>query len=170
MRTSLTFFRFQERLLRFIPIFGPEDFENFSAMLAEQRALVQCVCYVTARFVPGGSAIRDKLFRPISDLLLGISETQTSTASQSLALLQGFIVLYAYAPAVPAATAGSQSHSKELLYWRIKTFTEAHAIQLFIHPAIEGLRAAVAAHDSLISSSYCYKMYTYWLWLYTMSH
>ena len=139
-------------------------------MLTEKRALVQCVSYVTARFVPGGSAIRDKLFKPISDLLLGLSETQASTASQSLALLQGLIVLYAYAPAVPAATEEPQSHSKELLYWRIKTFTEAHAIQLFIHRAIEGLRAAIAAQDSQISSSYCYKMYTYWLWLYTMSH
>jgi hypothetical protein len=139
-------------------------------MLAERKALVQCICYVTARFVPGGSVIRDKLFRPISDLLLGISETQRTTASHSLGFLQGLIVLYAYAQAVPTAIEGSQSPPKDLLYWRIKTSTEAHALQLFIHRSIEGLRAAVASQEPNISTSYCYKTYTYWLWLYAMSH
>lgn len=166
----LRFSRFRERLLRFIPIFDPEDFEDFPSILAEQKPLVQCVCYVTARFVPGGNAIRDKLFRTISDLLLGTSETENSTASHSLAVFQGLIVLYAYAQAVPAVIEGTQSPSKDLLYWRIKTSTEAYAIQLFIHRSIEGLRTAVAAQEPQISSSYCYKMYTYWIWLYTMSH
>lgn len=156
--------------MRFIPILGPEDFGDISTLLIERKALVQCVCYVTARFVPGGSAIRDKLFLLISDLLLGASETQKPTASHSLALLQGLIVLYAYAQAVPTAIEGAQSPSKALLYWRIKAFTEAHATQLFLHRSIEGLKTAVAAQEPHISTSYCYKMYTYWLWLYTMSH
>ena len=137
-------------------------------MLADQKPLIQCVCYVTARFVPGGNAIRNKLAKPVSNLLLGISGSQASTASDSLAILQGLIVLYAYAQAVPGSEA-PQLQSKNI-YWRIKTFTEAHAIQLFIHRAIEGLRAALAAKEPDISLSYCYKMYAYWLWLYTMSH
>lgn len=136
-------------------------------MLAEQKPLIQCVCYVTARFVPGGSIIRDKLFQTISDLLLGVSETQISTASDSLALFQGFIVLYAYAKAVPTTP---QTRSKDLPFWRVKMSTEAQAIQLFIHRSIEGLRTAVSAQESQISTSYCYKMFIYWLWLYTMSH
>ena len=139
-------------------------------MLRERKALVQCVCYVTARFIPGGSAIRDRLFHPVSELLLGSSNTQRSTPTQSLALLQGLIVLYAYAQAVPTTIEESQTPSKDLLYWRIKTFTEAHANQLFLHRSVEGLRAAVASQEPQISSSYCYKTYTYWLWLYTMSH
>lgn len=157
-------------MLSFITILGPEDFEDIPTMLTEQKPLVQCVCYVTARFVPGGSVITEKLFRPISDLLLGISEARRSTASESLALLKGLIVLYAYAQAVPSAIKGSQAPAKDLLYWRIKTFTEAHALQLFLHRSIEGLRASINAKEPQISKSYCYKMYTYWLWLYTMSH
>jgi hypothetical protein len=156
--------------LGFIPILSPEDFDDISTMLRERKALVQCVCYVTARFVPGGSAIRDTLYRPVSELLLGTCDTNRSTPTQSLALLQALIVLYAYAQAVPTTVQGSQTPSKDLLYWRIKTFTEAHAIQLFLHRSVEGLRAAVASQEPQISSSYCYKMYTYWLWLYTMSH
>jgi hypothetical protein len=156
--------------LGFIPILGPEDFDDIPTMLRQRKALVQCVCYVTARFVPGGSAIRDKLYRPVSELLLGTSDTLRSTPTQSLALLQALIVLYAYAQAVPTTIDDSQLPPKDLLYWRIRTFTEAHAIQLFLHRSIEGLRAAVASQERQISTSYCYKMYTYWLWLYTMSH
>ena len=139
-------------------------------MFSGQKCLIECICYVTARFVPGGNIIRCKLFKPISDLLLGFSESQVSTPSHSLALFQGFIILYAYAQAVPPTNEGSNTPSNDLLYWRIKSFTETHGIQLFIHRAIEGVRAAIAAQESQISSSYCYKMYTYWLYMYTMSH
>ena len=163
-------FSFQERILGFIPILGPEDFDDIPTMLKERKALVQCVCYVTARFVPGGSSIRDQLYGTVSELLLGSSDTQRSTPTQSLALLQALIVLYAYAQAVATTIEGPEAPSKDLLYWRIKTFTEAHAIRLFLHRSIEGLRTAVAAREPQIQASYCYKMYTYWLWLYAMSH
>jgi hypothetical protein len=139
-------------------------------MLRERKPLVQCVCYVAARFVPGGSAIRDRLFREISEIILSSPDALNSTTLHPLALLQALSVLYAYAQAVPTSSEGAHAPLKDLMYWRIKTFTETYATQLCLHRSIERLRAAVASNEPQISTSVSYKMYTYWLWLYTMSH
>jgi hypothetical protein len=138
-------------------------------MIGEKRELVQCICYVTARFLPGGSAIRERLFRPVSDILNGTSDGLLSTPNQSLAKMQALIVLYTYSQALPSPVEDSMSPPKDLLYWRVKALTEAYAYRLFLYRAVQGVGAALDFNDRQVSTSYSYKMYTYWLWLYTMS-
>lgn len=133
--------------------------------MRERRAFAHCICYVTARFIPGGSAIREKLFPAVSELLLG---NPPNTLSDSLGFIQALIVLYAYAQTVPYHASGSSS--QKWMYLRIKTSAESHALQLKLHRSIEGLGAAMSSQDRrALPKHSVFKMYTYWLWLYTMS-
>ena len=157
-------------MLGFIPVLGVEDLDETSSMLKDQAPLLYAICYVTARTVPGSKSIREKLVPYVSDIFKGTSSAR-GNETYSLGILKAMMILYAYAEARKQRLGRDAYGPTDVLdFWRLKALTELQAIHLGLHRSVESLRAAVAAGVSSITRTHEYKMYTYWLWLYTMSH
>lgn len=161
--------RFCSRLLSSIPVFTKDDFKNPELIIEQQPELIHSICYVTARYLPGGlSTVRliyPKVLKFVQDKSAGAMWPGTADITSFRAL----VVLYAFSEiALPNI---ESPHSPYILPTQLlKTVTEIYGTQLGLHRSIDGARAMLSLpHDQWLSSA-SYKRYTYWLWLFTMSH
>ncbi|KAL7964100.1 hypothetical protein HDV63DRAFT_398890 [Trichoderma sp. SZMC 28014] len=160
---------FCTRLLPSIPIFTQNDFETPDLLIEEQAELVHSICYVTARYLPGGLSTVQSVY----PLVLRFVQERFAGASWSgkanIGHFRALVVLYAFSE---AAHSNVQSpHSPYMLPAQlIKTATEMYGTQLGLHRSIDGIRAILSLPGDELVSNVSYKRYTYWLWLFTMSH
>ncbi|KAL7781080.1 hypothetical protein V8C43DRAFT_299052 [Trichoderma afarasin] len=160
---------FCSRLLSSIPVFTKDDFKSPELIIEQQPELIHSICYVTARYLPGGlSTVRliyPKVLKFVQDKSAGAMWPGTADITSFRAL----VVLYAFSEiALPNI---ESPHSPYILPTQLlKTVTEIYGTQLGLHRSIDGARAMLTLpYDQWLSSA-SYKRYTYWLWLFTMSH
>ncbi|KAL6835602.1 hypothetical protein J3E69DRAFT_372913 [Trichoderma sp. SZMC 28015] len=160
---------FCSRLLSSIPVFTKDDFKNPELIIEQQPELIHAICYVTARYLPGGlSTVRliyPKVLKFVQDKSAGAMWPGTADITSFRAL----VVLYAFSEiALPNI---ENPHSPYMLPTQLlKTVTEIYGTQLGLHRSIDGARAMLSLPHHQWLSSASYKRYTYWLWLFTMSH
>ncbi|KAH8811043.1 hypothetical protein F5884DRAFT_854404 [Xylogone sp. PMI_703] len=157
---------FCDRILPFIPILTIDEFQDTDLLLQKYRNLVLCICYVTCRFLPGGGLTADILHPFILQFLQNQLTSSPVDQSTAMVTLRSLIVLHAY-PQAPPGLPGDSGQSPRSL---IKALIESYAIQLNIHRSVEGVKTAIRTSSGILTASDAYKKYTYWLWLFTMSH
>lgn len=161
--------RFCTRLLSSIPIFTQDDFGNPDLLIEEQPELVHSICYVTARYLPGGLSTVQSVY----PLVLRFVQERFAGASwsgkASIGHFRALVVLYAFSEAAHSSV--HSPHSPYMLPAQlIKTVTEIYETQLGLHRSIDGIRAILSLPRNELVLNIGYKRYTYWLWLFTMSH
>ncbi|KAH7391618.1 hypothetical protein BKA64DRAFT_110100 [Cadophora sp. MPI-SDFR-AT-0126] len=158
---------FRKRLMNFIPLLNAGDLDNAADIIATKKPLAYCICYVTAKYVPGGESARSKLLPVVSAILQGRA-FQPNNAEDEWAMLQGLSVLYAYRTAV--SNGSSSDSSLEISQRSIKAHIETYALQLSVHRSISGVKASLRAEDPEIMKTMSFRKYIFWLWLFNMSH
>ncbi|KAL7916851.1 hypothetical protein GGI35DRAFT_434116 [Trichoderma velutinum] len=159
---------FCSRLLQSIPVFTRDDFKNPELVIEKQPELIHSICYVTARYLPGGlSTVRLVYPQVLKFVHKSIGASWPGTAN--IASFRALMVLYAFSEvALPNI---ESPHSPYILPTQLlKTVTEIYGTQLGLHRSIDGARAMLSLPHNQWLSSASYKRYTYWLWLFTMSH
>lgn len=147
----------------YIPILPCEEMEDPEKLIEQKKNLANCVCFVAARFLPGGNAIREKLMPSISELLQQKFPMSLGGSDEELATLQAFAVLYVYRPAT------TLPQFEDLTHWRLKSIVEAYAIHLGCHRSVNELQNLIRSRAPDITTSKSYKRYVMWLWLFTMA-
>jgi hypothetical protein len=169
MLGSAKHYRFCTRLLPSIPIFTKDDFENPELLIEQQPELVHSICYVTSKFLPGGLPTAQSVY----PLVLQFVQERTTGAlwpgKAGIECFRALVVLYAFSEA-----AHSNVHSPHSPYMLpaqlIKTVTEMYGTQLGLHRSVDAIRSILSLPSHELTSNISYKRYTYWLWLFTMSH
>lgn len=160
-------------MIDYNPAISVLDFEDTATLLSRHRNFIVCVAYVTARTVPGGSVIRDRLLPHVISLLQSfVIEHLPNNTEEGLKTLQSLLLLYAYCE-IPSASHyhGSEPDSaRELLFWPLKSLTESYAQRLRCHRAVDSIRESIRARQDDIAASTDFKMYCAWVWLFIMSH
>ncbi|KAL6691175.1 hypothetical protein J3F84DRAFT_387037 [Trichoderma pleuroticola] len=160
---------FCSRVLQSIPVFTKDDFKDPELIIERQPELIHAICYVTARYLPGGlSTVRlvyPKVLKFVQDKSAGAVWPRTA----DIVSFRALVVLYAFSEiALPNI---ESPHSPYILPTQLlKTVTEIYGTQLGLHRSIDGARAMLSLPHDQWQSSASYKRYTYWLWLFTMSH
>ncbi|KAL6889984.1 hypothetical protein GGI43DRAFT_222703 [Trichoderma evansii] len=160
---------FCTRLLPSIPIFTKDDFKNPELLIEEQPELLHSICYVTSRYLPGGLSTVQSVY----PLVLRFVQERSAGASwfkkANIGHFRALVVLYAFSEAAHSNV--DSPHFPYMLPTQlVKTVTEIYGTQLGLHRSIDGVRTMLSVpHDELLSDV-SYKRYTYWLWLFTMSH
>ncbi|KIW10472.1 hypothetical protein PV08_11436 [Exophiala spinifera] len=164
---------FKERMIEYNPAISLLDLDNSSEILARHQNFAICVAYATAKAVPGGATIRARLLPTIVNLVQSfITEHLPEDSEQSLKILQGLLLLYAYTE-IPTAAQGPKSGTEvksELMFWSLKSLTESYAQRLRCHKSVEGVRAALKAGHADTAKLRVFKMYSCWIWLFIMAH
>ncbi|KAH9210049.1 hypothetical protein DL95DRAFT_343628 [Leptodontidium sp. 2 PMI_412] len=158
---------FRKRVMNFIPLLNAGDLDDPFDIISKKKPLAYCVCYVTARYVPGGEAARAKLL-PVISAILQDKAFQPKSAEDEWTVLQALSVLYAYRTAV--STISSAEGSLEISQRSIKAYIETYAVNLSVHRSISGVKAALRAEDPDVMKTVAFKKYIFWLWLFNMSH
>lgn len=153
--------------MNFIPLLNAGDLDDPFDIISKKKPLAYCVCYVTARYVPGGEAARAKLL-PVISAILQDKAFQPKSAEDEWTVLQALSVLYAYRTAV--STISSAEGSLEISQRSIKAYIETYAVNLSVHRSISGVKAALRAEDPDVMKTVAFKKYIFWLWLFNMSH
>ncbi|UKZ61356.1 uncharacterized protein TrAtP1_002622 [Trichoderma atroviride] len=160
---------FCTRLLPSIPILTKDDFESPDLLIEEELELVHSICYVTSRYLPGGlstvQSVYPLVMRFVQERFAGASWSGKANIGHFRAL----VILYAFSEAAHCNV--HSTHSPYMLSAQlIKTVTEMYGTQLGLHRSIDGIRAILSLPRNELASNISYKRYTYWLWLFTMSH
>jgi hypothetical protein len=137
-------------------------------LLSTKKQLAWCICYVTARYIPGGDSARAKLVPTVATILRDKNFLPKSE-EEEWTMLQALSVLYAYRPSGNGISIIGDS-TFEISQWTIKGYIEAYALHLGVHRSISTLKASTRSGASEIISSIGFKKYIYWLWLFNMSH
>ncbi|KAK0763389.1 hypothetical protein N5P37_002766 [Trichoderma harzianum] len=160
---------FCSRLLSSIPVFTKDDFKNPDVIIEQQPELIHAICYVTARYLPGGLSTVRLIYPKVLKFVQDKSAGSVWPGTADITSFRALVVLYAFSEiALPNI---ESPHSPYILPTQLlKTVTEIYGTQLGLHRSIDGARAMLSLpHDQWLSSA-SYKRYTYWLWLFTMSH
>ena len=153
-------------MLNFIPVIGAEDLD-VTRLLSTKRQLAHCICYVTARYIPGGDVTRAKLVPTITAILRDKNFLPRGD-DEEWTVLQALSVLYAYRPSGNGIS--TEETAFEISQWSIKGYIETYSLHLGVHRSISALKASVRTGQPNITSSIGFKKYIYWLWLFNMSH
>lgn len=164
-------FMFREKLLPHIPVLMTQDFQDADHLIETELPLVQCVCYVTARFLPGGRDIQRMLLPEVTELLKG-NFTGGSHQLNEISTLKALVILYFYANrSSPSLQDSETSRPEEILYWPLKSLIEVYAFRLSLHKSIEDFKAELQSNKSTpISEMASYRRYTFWLQIFSMAH
>lgn len=155
-------------MLHFIPVTDPHDLRNTLEVISQKRTLALCICYVAAKYVPGGDRMRSKLF-PSNSAILHDRNFRPQTEDEKWTILQALSVLYAYRTTVTNEPSTQEKFS-DISHRTIKAFVESHALHVCVHRSIAGLRTLIRTKKPNISSTLDFKLYMYWLWLFNTSN
>jgi len=147
-------------------VIAAEDLD-VTQLLSTKKQLAHCICYVTARYVPGGDATRAKLVPTVSAILRDKNFLPKGD-EEEWTMLQALSVLYAYRPSGNGISVGDNTF--EISQWTIKGYIEAYALHLGVHRSISALQVSIRSGNPDVTSSIGFKKYVYWLWLFNMSH
>ncbi|KAL7917374.1 hypothetical protein ACQKWADRAFT_306962 [Trichoderma austrokoningii] len=160
---------FCARLLPSIPIFTKDDLGDPEALIEEQPDLLHSICYVTSRYLPGGLSTVQAVYPLVLRFVQERSVDASWSEKANIGYFRALVVLYAFSEAAPSNL--HSSHSLYMLPARLlKTVTEIYGTQLGLYRSIDDVRAILSLPRNELVSNLSYKRYTYWLWLFTMSH
>ncbi|CZR62617.1 uncharacterized protein PAC_12514 [Phialocephala subalpina] len=159
---------FRSRMLHFISVIDPQDLGNTLEVISQKRALALCICYVAARYVPGGDRTRSKLLPSIFAILQD-RNFRPQSDDEKWTMLQALSVLYAYRTTVTSEPS-TQGTVTDISHRTIKAFVESYALHVSVHRSIAGLRSSIRTNKPNITSTLDFKLYMYWLWLFNMSN
>jgi len=77
---------------------------------------VYCICYVTARYLPGGREIREMLLPEISRFPREIFAPRREGQPDDWVIFKGLIVLYAYADLTPPSQTSKSYVDQDINY------------------------------------------------------
>lgn len=92
---------FCQRHLPYIPALQYEDWENVDSLIQKELPFVYCICYVTARYLPGGREIREMLLPEVTRYPREIFSPRHDGRVDDWIILKGLIVLFSYADLTP---------------------------------------------------------------------
>jgi hypothetical protein len=147
-----------------------QDFQDTDHLIETELPLAYCVCYVTARFLPGGTDIQRMLLPKITQVLKG-KFTRGSHQLNEISTLKALVILYFYANcSSPSPRASETSNPEEILYWPLKSLVEVYAFRLSLHKSVEDLKADLRSNKPTpISDMTSYRRYTFWLQIFIMA-
>jgi hypothetical protein len=128
--------------------------------------LVQSICYVAAKFLPGGGDIRATLFPTISQYL---KDLFISTQKSEFSILKALVILYTYADMPPSSQTVDTKGQNILPFWSLKALVEMHAQRLSLPRSVQDLQMEIASGSQSILETMAFQKYSYWLWLFTMA-
>jgi hypothetical protein len=163
--------RFQQRHVPYIPVFRPEEFQDLDYIIDHEPRFAYAMCYVTARYLPGGKELREALLPEVSCIPKDVYTAKVGVNPEAdLCLLKALVVLYSYADLNPPSQAARPSGKESLMYWSLKSAAEMYAFRLSLHRSIQELKLDLSNNSGNIYDTRSYQRYTYWLFLYNMSH
>lgn len=158
----------------FIPVLYTEDFRDIDRLIDEELPFVQCVCYVTARYLHGGKEIRESLLPEVAKIPKELfSHSRGGRQLDQMITLKALIVLYSYADLTPPTEHNNEATGKDdILYWPLKSLIEVYGLRLNLHRSVQELKEELRSQSNVTGSleSLAYRRYTCWLWLFTMAH
>lgn len=129
------------------------------------------MCYITARYLPGGKEIREALLPEVCQIPKDVYTARLGNRhDDDLCLLKALIVLYAYADLTPPSQAARATGKESLLYWSIKSSAEMYGLRLSLHRSIQELKLELRTNIADVYNTISYRRYTYWLFLYNTAH
>ncbi|KAL2828548.1 hypothetical protein BJY01DRAFT_255347 [Aspergillus pseudoustus] len=163
------FAMFREKLLPLIPALDPND-PLFADDLIETSPMVAtCICYVTAKFLPGGRELRRALMPEIRDML-GMGES--NGLLEDLPYMKILLVLFAHSKFNSPSSQSSLAADDDILYWPLKAIIEMKALRLSMHGSLRDLKRTMSIDNSwpVVSASTAYIKYLISLQLFVMAH
>jgi|SRR6187402_74669 len=164
-------FRFCERHLPYIQVFRPEHFEDIDYLIDNELSFVYCICYVTARYLPGGKELREMLLPEVIRVPKAALTTQVGGRPvDDLSTLKALFILYVYSDLTPPSQPSESSPKQDILFWPLKSVVEVYAVRLSLHRSVQDLKSELRSNPEGITTSKSYERYTYWLWLFSTAH
>jgi hypothetical protein len=159
-------------MILYNPAFCVKDFLKPSDIVTKYRNLAICVSYVTAKFVPGASSVRRRLFPAVLGLVQRFLTEDIRDDAQGVPTLNGLMLLLAYSdiPANAASTVAEDNVERELMFWPLKSLTESYAVRIQCHRAVQHLNTAIERGQVGLSDTPAFKKYCCWIWLFNMAH
>lgn len=162
---------FCQRHLPFIPALHYEDYENMDSLIQNELPFVYCICYITARYLPGGREIREMLLPEITRYPREIFAPRREGQVSDWIIFKGLIVLFSYADLTPPSQVAKSVAEQDITYWPLKYAVEVMALRHSLHRSIQDLRSDIETRSmSAPETITSYKKYTMWLWLFNMAH
>jgi hypothetical protein len=162
---------FRKQILRYVPVIEEEDIQDASNLLTNQRPLLYCIAFVTARFVPGCKPIRHKLVPYILGVLRRRFRSSHGNDREVWTLLQALAVLHAYRHIDDTVLeVGEPFQNEDLSHWALKATIETLALRLSLHRVVEEVERMIRTNKPNICLTQSYRRYVFWLWLFTMAH
>jgi hypothetical protein len=143
-----------------------EDFADIDAVIDNELPLVYCICYVTARYLPGGKAIREKLLPEVTKIPASVFPTQPEPHMDEMSTLRALAVLICYSDMTPVSKSSENRRSEGMLYWYLKNVMEVLAIRHSLHRSIQDLRLDLRSGTKNITDTESFRRYNFWLWLF----
>jgi hypothetical protein len=147
-----------------------QDFQDADHLIETDPPLVYCICYVTARFLPGGKQLREMLMPKIAQIMKG-NFTSGRNSANEMSTLKALAILYTYANvSSPSPQDSETTRHEDILFWPLKSLVEVYGLRLSLNRSLYDLQAEMRSERSKpITESTSYQKYTFWLHLFTMA-
>ncbi|KAH8660280.1 hypothetical protein BX600DRAFT_499485 [Xylariales sp. PMI_506] len=159
---------FCDKILPWMPAYSTAEYQDFDALINTQLPLAYCMCYVMAKFLSGGEAIRTILLPDVLQIVRG-RQISSGHRLDELSTLKALGILNTYSEITPASRLGTEDHDGEQFsYWPLKYQMEMYALRLSLYKSAQSLKVDLAA--SMDSDSKNYQLYLFWLQIFVNSH
>ncbi|KAL3446166.1 hypothetical protein BJX65DRAFT_279609 [Aspergillus insuetus] len=163
---------FRDKILPLVPALDPGDPVFADEMIEANATFAHCICYVTAKFLPGGRELRRALMPEIRNMLITNSNMSDPAAFEDLAYMKILLVLFAYSKFNSPSSQTTLAVGDDILYWPLKSIVEMKALRLSLHNSLRDLRRSMSTNDPwpIVSASTAYTKYLISLQLFVMAH
>ncbi|KAH7354802.1 hypothetical protein BKA65DRAFT_228867 [Rhexocercosporidium sp. MPI-PUGE-AT-0058] len=162
---------FVQRHLPFVCVLGPKDFDDIDHLIENDLQLIYCICFVTARYLPGGQEMRDRLLPEVIKVPRGVLSMQSGgPQTDELSALKCLFLLFHYANLTPPSRSSNPSANSELQFWHLKSVIEMYGTRLGLHRSVQDLRAEIRSNPEGITETRAYQKYICWLSMFGTSH
>ncbi|KAG4438073.1 hypothetical protein IFR05_006439 [Cadophora sp. M221] len=162
---------FNQRHLPFICIFRLKDFEDTDYLIENDLQLVYCICFVTARYLPGGQETRDRLLPEVIKVPRGVLSMKSGGPhADELSTLKCLFILFLYSNLTPPSRSSTPSASSEVQFWHLKPVIEMYGTRLGLHRSVQDLRSEIRSNLEGAVETRAYQKYLYWLFMFATSH
>jgi hypothetical protein len=161
--------RFCSKIVPFLPGLLSEKFcRDLSLLTTSHLPLAYCMCFVIARYLPGGWSIRELLTPEISQIVKGRS-VSTGHRLDNFATLEALVILSHYSKINPLSKVNAESsNDDDLSFWPLKYQTEMYALRLNLNKSGQILREELARSASFRVEKY--QRYLLWLQMFVNGH
>jgi hypothetical protein len=162
--------RFRDRLLATIPVLIASDYQDARQLIEQFPDLVACISYVTARYIPGYSDLRQLLMPMVTKFLQSAVGRYGQRPKEDMATMQALIILYVFSRSSAVENNSESPFIDELNFWSIKATCETFATLINLHMTADAIKRGLDKGRVLKRTDADIRKYLYWLWLYTTAH